>query len=293
MHSFRGVALFVLGTLLFACMDTSIKLLASAYAVPVVVAVRYGVHLLLMVVLLVPSQGRSLIRTQRTGLVLVRAGCISGASLMFGLALQRMPVAEATAFLFVAPLLVVVVGSLVLKERVGTLGWIAAFAGFGGILLIARPGGGLDPIGVALALGTACLSTGYALLSRTLATTESTLAMLFWTALVGTAIFGTMAPFFWGGPAPTALQMALFVGVGVCGGLGHFLFTAAHRDAPASTLAPLAYSQLVFAALLGWLVFGAVPDAIGILGMTIVVAAGIVVAFKQRLARQVAAEPAE
>jgi drug/metabolite transporter (DMT)-like permease len=293
MHSIRGVALFVLGVFLFACMDTTIKHLSSIYAVPVVIAVRYAVHCLLMIMLLAPRRGRELVRTQRTGLVLVRAACLACASLLFGLALQRMPVAEATAFLFVAPLIVVVIGGFVLREHVGALGWLAALAGFGGILLIARPGGGLDPVGVALALCTACLAATYGLLSRVLARTESTLAMLFYTALVGAVAFGLLAPWFWGGPVPTPLQVVLLVSVGVCGGVGHFLFTAAHRDAPASTLAPLAYAQLVFAALLGWLVFGDVPDGTAIAGMCIVTGAGIAVALKQRLARQVAADPAE
>lgn len=293
MHSVRGVLLFVLGVFLFACMDTTVKFLAAVWAVPVIAAVRYAIHLLLMVVFLGPSQGRSLLQTTRTGLVLVRAGCLAGATLLFGLALQRLPVAEATAFLFVAPLLVVIVGGFVLHETIGALGWIAALGGFAGILLIARPGGGLDFTGVLLALGTACLSTAYALLSRVLATTEKTLPMLFYTAILGTVVFGLMAPFFWGGPEPTPLQMALFVLIGACGALGHFLFTAAHRDAPASTLAPIAYAQLAFAALLGWLVFGAVPDALAILGMAIVAGAGMLVAVKQRLAREAVADPVE
>ena len=293
MHSIRGALLFVLGVFLFACMDTTIKYLAAIWAVPVVIATRYVVHCLLMVVLLAPTRGRELLRTQRTGLVLVRAGCLAFASLLFGLALQRMPVAEATAFLFVAPLIVVVLGAFVLGERVGTLGWLAAVAGFLGILLIARPGGGLDPVGTALALGTACCVSAYGLLSRVLARTETTLAMLFYTALVGAVAYSLLAPWFWGGPAPTALQVALFAGTGVCGGVGHFLFTAAHRDAPASTLAPLAYAQLVFAALLGWIVFGHVPDGIAILGMGIVIAAGVMVALKARLGAKVAADPVE
>ena len=293
MHSLRGVALFVLGVLLFACLDTSVKLLSATYAIPVIVAVRYAVHCGLMALVLGPSQGRSLLHTQRTGLVLVRAACLAGASLLFGLAVQRLPLAEATAFLFVAPLLVVVVGGFVLGERVGAVGWLAALGGFFGILLIARPGGGLDPAGVLLALGTAGLTTTYALLSRVLARTEKTLPMLFYTAVLGTIVFGALAPWFWGGPQPTPLQVALFLGIGIAGGVGHFLFTAAHRDAPASTLAPLAYAQLVFATLLGWLVFGAIPDALSIAGMGIVTASGIAVALKQRLAREAAADPVE
>lgn len=283
-HAMRGALYFLCGVFLFACMDTAIKYLAVRYEAPLVVAVRYVVHCLLMVLVLAPTQGARLLRTTRTGLVLVRAACLVAASLLFALALQRLPVAEATAILFVAPLLVVMVAGPVLHERVGAAGWAAVIAGFGGILLIARPGGDLDPVGIALALATAAATATYQLLSRLLATTETTLAMLFYTALVGAVVFGALAPWFWDGTRPGLLDAALFLGTGVLGGVGHFLFTAAHRHTAASALAPLQYSQLVWVGLLGWLVFGDVPDGLAIVGMCVVAAAGAAVAVRSRLA---------
>ena len=165
----RGALLVVAAVLLFACMDTTTKILTADYPVPVVMAVRYVVHCLLMVVLLTPTQGRDLVRTQRTGLVLVRAFCLAAASLFMGLALQRMPVAEATAIVFLAPLLVLVVAGQFMREHVGKVGWAAAAAGFAGVLMIARPGGGLDPAGVAYAMCAASVIAAYQLLSRVLA----------------------------------------------------------------------------------------------------------------------------
>src|SRR5690349_10039402 len=150
-HAGRGALYFLLGVFLFACMDTITKYLAARYPAPLVVGVRYIVHCLLMVLVLAPTQGKRLVQTRRTGLVLVRAACLAAGSLLFALALQRMPVAEATAILFVAPLLVVLVAGPVLHERVGLFEWSAAIAGFIGILLIARPGGALDAGGLALA----------------------------------------------------------------------------------------------------------------------------------------------
>ena len=108
-HPLRGIAFFMAGVFLFACMDTITKYLTTQYLAPVVVAVRYIVHCLLMVIVLSPSQGRMLVRTQRTGMVIVRAACLAVGSLLFALALQRMPVAETSAVVFVAPLLVVLV----------------------------------------------------------------------------------------------------------------------------------------------------------------------------------------
>lgn len=292
-HSYRGVLLFMLGVLLFACMDCTTKYLVARYDVPLVVAIRYIVNCLLMVVLLTPSQGRNLVRTNRTGLVLARGACLALASLFIALAFKRMPIAEATGILFLSPLLVVLVAGRVLGERVGTLGWIAALAGFAGILLIAHPGSGMDLLGTIFALCGVLMTASYQLLSRMLASTEQTIPMLFFTALIGAVGFGLFLPWSWGGPVPTALQCLLFLGTGVMGGLGHFLFTAAHRDAPASLLAPIMYTQLVWAGLFGWIVFGHVPESMAMAGMCVVAAAGAMVAIKSHLARRIQAEAME
>jgi drug/metabolite transporter (DMT)-like permease len=285
-HPVRAVLLVVVAVFLFACMDTTTKYLTATYEVPVVMAMRYIVHCLLMLLLLAPTQGRQLVQTRRTGLVLVRAGCLAAASLFMGLALQRMPVAEATAIVFLAPLLVVLVAGSVLREKVGAAGFAAAAAGFVGVLLIARPGSGLDAAGVGFAVCAACVIAAYQVLSRLLASTERTLALLFYAALLGSILYGALLPWFWEGRTPTPLQAGLFVSMGVTGGLGHFLFTAAHRIAPASMLAPMMYMQLFWAVLLGWWVFGHVSGALSILGMVIVAGSGVVVALRSHLARR-------
>ena len=292
-HPFKAVMLLSAAVFLFACMDTTTKYLVTTYEVPVVMAFRYIVHCLLMVILLTPMQGRRLIQTQRTGLVLVRAASLAAASLFMGLALKRMPVAEATAVVFVAPLLVVLIAGHFMREEVSTVGRIAAVAGFIGVLLIARPGGGLEPVGVAYALCAAAVISAYQLLSRVLASTERTIALLFYTALVGAILFGLLLPWFWEGVTPTTLQWTLLLSMGAFGGVGHFLFTMAHRLADASLLAPMMYLQLFWAAVLGWVVFGHVPEGLSIIGMCVVATAGGVVAWKSHLSRRALAEAAQ
>jgi drug/metabolite transporter (DMT)-like permease len=279
-HPLRAALLVIAAVLLFACMDTTTKVLTSDYAPPVVIAVRYAVQCLLMLAILAPSQGRSLVQTQRTGLVVLRSVCLALASLIMAIAFHRLPVAEATAIVFLSPLLVVLISGTVLKERVGGFGIAAAVTGFAGVLLIARPGAGLDPLGVACALIGAVLIASYQLMSRLLARTERTVPMLFYTAVIGSVIYGLMLPWFWDGPQPDTRQVALFVCTGAAGGLGHFLFTAAHREAPASVLAPVMYVQLIWAGLLSWLVFGHIADPLSVCGMAIVAMAGAAVALR-------------
>ena len=290
---FRGIALITGAVFLFACMDVTTKLLVAEYPAPVVVAVRYIVQCLLMVVLLMPRGGRQMLHTRRTALVWVRAACLAATSLVVALAFRRLPVAEATAIVYLSPRLVVMVGGLVLRESIGRVGVLAAIAGFVGVLLIARPGSGLDPLGVALALAGALMIAGYQLLSRVLAATESTLALLFYAALFGSILYGLMVPWFLEGLAPTMLQLGLFSSLGVTGGLGHYLFTAAHRYAPASSLAPVMYVQLLWASLLGGWVFGDVPDGLSLLGMGVIALSGVAVVIKSRWTRRtvVAAAP--
>lgn len=285
-NAWSGVALFMLGLLLIACMDTATKYLVAHYPAPVVLALRYIVQCMLMVLLLSPSQGGRLVRTRRPGLVLVRASCLAVASLCVTLALLRMPVAETTAIVFMYPTLVVLMAGAVLREQVGGFEWVAAIAGFAGVLLIARPGGGLDAVGVVLALCGALANALYQVLSRVLARTEETMALMFYATLVGATGYGALLPWFWLGELPPAMHLILFLGTGLAGGIGHFLVTAAHRHAPASALAPMQYAQLIWASLLGLLVFSRVPDKFGILGMIIIAGSGASVALKSRLESQ-------
>ncbi|MCB1775918.1 MAG: DMT family transporter [Candidatus Competibacteraceae bacterium] len=276
----RGVFLLLAGLFLLAGMDAATKILTVHYEAPLVVAMRYIVHCLLMIVFLAPTQGRKLIQTRRTGLVLIRAAALAVTSIFIGLALHRMPVAETTSITFLAPLLVVLLARPILGEHIGILRWAAAITGFCGVLLIVRPGSGLDPGGMVFALCAVGGLVVYFLLSRALAHTEQTLSLLFYTALVGAIGCGAFLPWSWGGPVPTRWELLLFLLIGTASALGHFLLTAAYRHAPASLLAPMSYLQLLWAGLLGWLVFGHVPDHLSVLGMVVITVSGGISALK-------------
>jgi drug/metabolite transporter (DMT)-like permease len=281
-HPIEGVFLFVSALFLFACMDTTTKYLATSYNIPLVIAIRYITHCILMVILLGPKHGKKLFKTVRTSLVLIRAASLAIASLFMGLALQRMPVAETTAIVFLGPMLVVLLSVLMLGERISNFGWVAAIFGFIGVLLIARPSSGLDITGTLFAFCVVGALVVYQLLSRVLVSTEQTLPMLFYTALFGSILYGIFLPWSWHGPEPSYWQVLLFLSMGISGGLGHFLYTAAYRHAPSSLLAPMNYLQLIWAGLLGWIVFHHVPDMLSILGITIITISGGLIALKSR-----------
>jgi drug/metabolite transporter (DMT)-like permease len=274
-HPIRGAALLMVALLLFSLTDTSIKYLSLSLTVPFIVAVRYVINCLLLVALAGPLQRGRLFRTTRTPLVWVRGFSLVASSLFVGLALQRMPVAESTALFFLAPMVVMLIAGPLLGEQVQVRTWVCGAAGFAGVLLIVRPGAGVDMLGVLYGMAAVVTLAVYQLLSRVLVRTESTLALLFYTTLAGALSFGAALPWIWPSHPLGTVNMALLVFIGSVGGVGHYFFTAAFRHASASHLAPLTYVQMVWAILLGWLVFAQIPDLWSMLGMMVVVVSGV------------------
>lgn len=278
-----GILFVVLATLAFALSDTVTKHLAMLYPVPVVMAVRYLVNLGLLALFLWPGLGARLWGAQRLWLLVLRGLCLAAASLTMGWALRVMPVGETVAIIYLAPFAVMLLAVPFLGEKVSPVGWAGAVFGFVGVLLIARPGGSLDQLGVFFALVNAALATAYHLLTRLLSRTDTTISMIFHTAWVGAVIFCILAIPSLEGFAPALPDVGLMVLLGALMAVGHFLFTAAYREAPASLLAPVNYLHLVWAAGLGFAVFGHVPERWSIIGMAMVTAAGIAVAFNSHL----------
>ncbi|WP_374435540.1 DMT family transporter [Tabrizicola sp.] len=276
----KGVALVVAATFLFAVGDTLGKHLSMLYAATMVLSARYLINLILVLVTMWPRHRSAVWATQRTGLVILRGLLLAVATVTMLLALRVMPVAETVAIIYITPVLLMLASGPVLGEKVSVLGWVCVALGFAGVLLIARPGSGLDSWGVLLCLLNAVLGTGYHLLTRVLTRTETTMSLLFHTALVGSvlSIGATLA--IGAEPMPTLPDIGLILAYGTCATLGHLLLTTAYREAPASTLAPVNYTHIAFATLLGWLVFQQLPDALGFTGMALIAAAGLMAAWQ-------------
>lgn len=287
----KAIGLILVAVMLFAVSDVVTKHLTLLYTVPLIMLLRYLANLGLLLAVYLPREGRAVFATRRTGLVLLRAACLAVGSLTIGLALHVMPVAETMAIVYLAPVLVVVLGRTILGEEVNWIGWAGVLCGFAGVLLIIRPGAGLDPLGVALCLVNSVFGAGYHLLSRLLSKTETTASLLIHTAGLGALAFGLLVLIGGPGALPQGIDWAWLLALGVLTTLGHFLFTAAYRLAPASLLAPVNYMHLVWAGLLGWLVFDHAPDALSLSGMALVAIAGTAVALRSHFAAREPVEP--
>ncbi len=280
-----GILLVVAAVIMFAIADTTGKHLFAIYSVIAVGAVRYLVNLVLLLVLLWPKHRGALWATQKTGMVVARGLCLVLATITMSYALRLMPVGETVSILYLSPFLVMLLAGPLLGESVTPIMWVGALASFVGVLMIVRPGGGLDPLGVILMLINAGLATAYHLMTRHLAKTETTIAMLFHSALSGAMIFSVLSMAMVDAFAPTPQDFSLMLLLGVLATIGHFLFTAAYRHAPASLLAPVNYLHLVFAGILGFLVFGHVPDMYAMIGMAAIALSGVATALRVHLAK--------
>jgi drug/metabolite transporter (DMT)-like permease len=234
---------------------------------------RYTVHLAVMLVLLWPRMGLKLIETKRPGLQVLRGLLLVASTMFFYFALRHMPLAEAAAISFVGPVLTTLLAGWMLGEKATLRQWVAVVLGFSGVLVIIRPGGGLFTPAAVFPLVTALLFSVYQIVTRKLAGREHPHTTLFYTALVGGAVTSLALP--WGLQAPTVLQVLFMIGIGVLGGYGHYLLIRAMNHASPTTLAPFIYSQLVWSTLLAYLVFRDFPDSGSLIGMAVIVAAGL------------------
>lgn len=281
-HAMRGVLLLVGATVFFVLLDATAKHLASRWPVPLLVWARYTAHCALMVVLLAPRLGRRLLITRQPARQIVRAGLLLGTTVCVVSALAHMPLGETTAVAFTAPILVVILARPMLGERIGALRWVAVAIGFIGVLLIARPGSGLSPVGLAWAAAGAVFLAFYQILTRQLSRDENPVTTLFYTALVGTLAMTALLPWQGDGRWPQGMEWLPLTALGMFGGIGHFLLIRAFREAPASMLSPVSYAQLPLAALFGWLVFQHTPSSPTFLGMAVITAAGVLIAWDAR-----------
>jgi len=276
----------------FSLLDSIVKFLAALYSVPLLVWARYMLQAAAIVAWLGPTMRSGLVRTRQPWLQVARGTILLCSSLLFFNALKYLPLAEATAINYTTPTLVILLSVVVLKERMTLPRWAFVVAGMAGMLLVVRPGAAILHGGALLALGAAGFYATFQIMTRKLSA-EDPRVTLFYSALCGTVLLTFVLPFV---DLPRAMPWTHVVLVGVMGMLGtagHFLFILAFQHAPASGLTPFTYVQIVWATLLGFVLFGHFPDVPALAGMAIIAGSGLLLAWHERRRTRVLAETQE
>ena len=256
-----------------AVMEAAAKYLTQTQPYEMVVWGRYLFHFLLTVpIFLTPATVR-LVRTGRPAMHVLRSLFLAGGTVAGIGAISLMPLAEATALVFSAPLLVTLMSPWVLGERVGWRRFAAVAVGFLGVLIVLRPGTGFLTWAALLPLLASLFYACYQVSTRLLSFSEHPLTLFFYTSLVGLAVTTPMAIAVWS--PMTASEWAILLFVGLFGFAGQFLLIKAFQVAEAATVSPFIYVQLLFAGIFGWSLFGDLPDAWVLIGAAVIVASGL------------------
>ena len=291
MHPFKAIGLKLISALLFAAMSALVRQLGDVAPIGQLVFFRSAFAILPVVVIYaIRGELYSTVRTNRP-LGQLGRGMLSVCGMFTNFsALTRLPLADATAISFASPLITVALAALILKERVRIYRWSAVLIGFVGVIVMLIPhfdigayagaAGTVAAVGSLFAITSAVCNASTVIQTRRLTQSETTSSIVFYFSLV-CAIAGALTlPFAW--HSPTARELGALVALGVLGGLAHIFLTESYRYAPASVVAPFDYTSLLWALLLGYWLFGELPERLVYVGATIVTAAGLFVIWRER-----------
>ena len=276
-----GIALRIGAATCFAAMAAAIKLgHEGGISLPELAFYRFAFGLPPLLAWMALTNNFGAWRTRRPLAHLTR-GTIGLTTMVAAFAaLAYLPLAESATIGFVAPLFSVALSALILGEPVGRHRWSAVAVGFIGVLIVMRPGGGhFPPIGLALALLAALGTAAVTITLRQIGRTESTPTIVLWFTCFAMAATGLFLPFY--GQWHDARTWAILGALGLFGGMGQLFLTSALRFAPVSVVVPFDYSQLIWAVLLGWALFGAEPPASTLAGAAVIVASGLYTLYRE------------
>ncbi|TQJ93626.1 DMT family transporter [Achromobacter sp. SLBN-14] len=276
-----GVLLFFAALVAFATFDAGAKQLLERYPAPFLNVMRYlAVVTLAMGMLWRHGRGLRLRDAPEKPLLVLRGVMLATVGTCFMTALIWMPLSEATAIYFTAPLIMVALSPWLLGERVRAAQWGAVAAGFAGMLLIVRPGGDLPLLGTLLMAVSAVSYAIFQVLTRKLSNKVPGPVQYAYTAFICLIVTALPAPFFLPDPWPGTADTVIILALGACSGLAQILLIAAFQRVPAATLAPLNYFQLLLALGFSTFWFQRPPDALALAGMGLIIAAGVFLALR-------------
>jgi drug/metabolite transporter (DMT)-like permease len=276
-----GIALMCAAVALFAVLDTIAKYLNTQMDSLQIAWARYTSAFVLTLIVSNPLTHRDLLRSASPKLQIVRSLLLVASTVLNFLALRWLQLDEALSIIFTFPFIVAIASGPMLGEWLGWRRWCAICFGFGGVLLITRPGfGGMHPAALLSLAATVCYGL-YAVITRIVSRVDSNQTSLFYANCIGALVMLPVIPFVWQAPANWVIALML-VAIGVFGSAGHFCLIAGHRLAPAAVLSPFVYTQLIWVVILGYLVFDHVPNHWTMAGAAMVVGSGLYLLYRER-----------
>ena len=276
----------LLSMMLMASMDATAKYLVRDYTIVQILWVRFVIFLLVALALAGRGGIRRAVASRQWKLQIVRSLVLLAEAAVFILGFSMLPLAEVHAVAAAAPLIATALAVPLLGEKVGPHRWTAVAVGLIGVLIIIRPGGETLAWSAAVPLAAAFLWALYQILVRKVGLDDAVTTTALYTAVVGLIVLSALAPFVW--RAPDLEGWFLMILIGVLGSAAHIILFKAFALAPASFLQPFGYFLMVWAAFLGFVVFGHIPDIWTIVGAVIVVGGGLYALHRERLRRRTA-----
>jgi len=280
---FNGIALILLSTVFLGISDVTAKYLSATLPSIEIAWIRFLTFALIMFPAMLPGSPLFALRTARPGLQVMRGVALMSSSLFFISGLRYLPIAEASATGFVAPLFVTALSIFFLGEKVGVRRWLATAVGLIGVLIILRPGSSaFHPAAffpLVSALGWACTL----IMTRMMSGREHATTTMTYSSIAGVCVLSALVPLVWVTPSWHDILFGVFIGLASTA--GQWIVVLAFRYADASVLAPFSYTQLLWVSLLGFLVFGEVPDIWTVAGAGFIVASGLYTAHRERVRR--------
>ena len=280
-----GIALMCAAVTCFALLDATAKFLNLHMNTLEVVWARYTGAFVFPFMLSNPWTRPELLITRRLGMQIGRSVLLLASTLCNFVALRYLQLDQALALSFSTPFFVAALSGPILGEWVRWRRWTAIGVGFLGVLVVIRPGTGSIHPAAALSLSAALCYALYAIATRILARTDSNLTTLFYSNVVGALALIPVLPFVWTTPHDP-LIIGLMFAAGALGAFGHYLLIAAHRLAPAAVLSPFIYTEIVLVIILGFVVFGDLPNRWTLAGASIVIASGLYMLHRERVRRR-------
>jgi drug/metabolite transporter (DMT)-like permease len=280
---FKGIALVLASTIFLGTSDVTAKYLSATLPSIEIAWIRFLVFAVIMTPAMMPASPLYALQTNRLGLHLMRGAALLGSSLFFISGLRFLPIAEASATGFVAPLFVTALSIIFLGEKVGLRRWIATAVGLIGVLIILRPGTGAFHPAAFFPLVSALAWACTLIMTRMMSGTERAITTMTYSSIAGLFILSALVPFVW--VTPTWHDIAFGILIGVASTAGQWIVVLAFRYADASVLAPFSYTQLLWVSVLGFFIFGEVPDVYTITGAAFIVASGLYTAHRERVRR--------